>query len=189
MLVLVLGLVLFLGMHSVLIVNPGIRARVVASKGEGAWMGSYTAVSIVGLVLTIWGYGLARHNPTLLYVPPAGLRHLALLLMLPVFPLLIATYFPGRIKAAVRHPMLIAVLLWAAAHLMANGMLADLVLFGSFLVWAALDLASMRRRTAKPVPALKARGANDIIAVVGGLLVYGLFIGGLHRWLIGVAPI
>jgi uncharacterized membrane protein len=189
MLILILGLLLFLGIHSMQIISPGTRAAVVARRGEGAWKWPYVAVSIIGFVFIIYGYGWARQNPLVVYTPPAGLRHLALLVLLPVFPLLFATYMPGRIKSAVKHPMLIATVLWALAHLMANGSLADILLFGGFLVWALADLGSVLRRPAKPIPALKPSRFNDAIAVVAGLLVYGAFIGGLHYWLFGVAPI
>lgn len=189
MLILIVGLLLFLGTHSMQIISPGTRAAVVARRGEGAWKWPYVAVSIIGFVLIIYGYAWARQSPFVVYTPPAGLRHLALLLLLPVFPLLFATYLPGRIKAAVKHPMLIATVLWAVAHLMANGSLADILLFGGFLVWALADLRSVLRRPVKAIPTLKPSRFNDAIAIGAGLLVYGAFIGGLHYWLFGVAPI
>ncbi|HEX2539586.1 MAG TPA: NnrU family protein [Caldimonas sp.] len=192
MLVLLAGLVIFLGVHSVSIAAPGWRAAQVARRGEGAWKGVYSIASALGLALIVVGYGLARREPVLIYTPPSGLAHLALLLMLPVFPLLLAAYLPGRIRAAVKHPMLLAVKLWAAAHLLANGTLADLLLFGGFLGWAVLDLISVKRRSAAEAhraPAAPAGRANDAIAVVGGLAIYGLFVAGGHRWLTGVSPL
>ncbi|HEY2559856.1 MAG TPA: NnrU family protein [Caldimonas sp.] len=191
-LVLVVGLVLFLGIHSVSIVAPGWRAGVVARMGEGPWKGVYSLASAIGLALLLVGYGIARHSPVVLYTPPAALRHLALVVMLPVFPLLFAAYLPGRIKTAARHPMLLAVKVWATAHLLANGTLADVLLFGGFLVWAVADRISVKRRSAAEahdVPAAPPGVANDAIVVVGGLIVYAVFLLWGHRWLIGVSPL
>ena len=192
MLVLLAGLVIFLGVHCVSIVAPGWRAAQVAQRGELAWKGLYSVISVLGLVLIVVGYGLARREPVLLYAPPAGMRHLALALMLPVFPLLFAAYLPGRIQRAAKHPMLLAVKLWALAHLLANGTLADVLLFGGFLAWAVVDRISVKRRPpgeAHRAPAAPARPANDAIALVAGLALYALFIAGGHRWLTGVSPL
>lgn len=192
MLVFVVGLLLFLGIHSVSIFAPAWRAGTVARMGEMPWKGIYSVVSAVALVLLIVGYGLARRSPVVLYTPPAGLGHLALLVMLPVFPLLFAAYLPGRLKSAAKHPMLLAVKFWATAHLLANGTLADVLLFGGFLVWAVADRISVKRRTpaeAHAVPAAPARPMNDAIAVVGGLVVYAVFLLWGHRWLVGVSPL
>lgn len=190
MTLLIVGLVLFLGIHSVSIVAPEWRDAQLARRGEAIWKGGYSIVSIIGFALLLYGYGLARQSPVVLYTPPAALRHLALLLMLPVFPLLFAAYLPGRIKNAAKHPMLLAVKLWAVAHLLANGMLADVLLFGSFLIWAIADRIAVKRR-AKPhqVPGAPPSNINDAIALVGGLAVYALFIFGAHRWLFGVSPL
>ena len=191
MLILVAGLLVFLGVHCVSIAAPRWRAAQVQRLGEGAWKGLYSAVSAIGLVLLIVGYGMARREPLLLYTPPAGLRHLALLLMLPVFPLLLAAYLPGRLQRAARHPMLLAVKLWAAAHLLANGSAADVLLFASFLAWAVADRISVKRRSpaeAHSTPAIPGR-YNDAIAVVGGLVLYVTFVVWAHRWLIGVSPL
>jgi uncharacterized membrane protein len=183
---LIAGLVIFLGMHSVAIVNDPWRQGMVARLGEWPWKGLYSLVSLVGLVLIVWGYGQARMDPTVVYVAPDWGRHLTMLLMLPVFPLLLAAYLPGRIQAATRHPMLAAVKFWALAHLIANGMLADLLLFGGFLAWAVADRISLKRRTEPSVPRLPAAKANDLIAVVGGLVLYGLFLAWLHGALFGI---
>ena len=192
MIVLVVGLVLFLGIHSVSIFAPRWRQRQIATRGAGAWKGIYSIVSAIGLGLLIYGYGLARYDGVVLYSPPAGLRHFALLLMLPVFPLLVAAYAPGRISRAVKHPMLLAVKLWATAHLLANGTRADVILFGAFLVWAVADRISVKRRPADErhaVPGAPPRAINDVIVIVVGLLIYAAFLAGLHRWLIGVSPL
>lgn len=189
MTLLILGLGLFLGVHSVSIVAAGWRDRTVQRIGEPAWQGIYAVVALAGFVLIVWGYGLARQDPIALYAPPAGLRHLTLLLMVPVFPLLLAAYLPGRIQSATKHPMLAAVKLWAFAHLLANGMLADVVLFGSFLAWAVLDRISMRRREPRPVPGAPPAKINDLIVVIAGLALYVVFVLWLHSHLIGVSPI
>ena len=190
--VFVVGLVVFLGIHSVSIVAPGWRGATLARVGEGRWKGLYSIAAGVGLALLIVGYGMARREPVVLYTPPAALRHLALLLMVPVFPLFFAAYLPGRLRAMARHPMLLAVKFWAAAHLLANGTLADVLLFGGFLAWAVADRISVKRRTpaeAHAVPAAPPRPANDVIAIVGGLVVYAVFLLWGHRWLIGVSPL
>jgi uncharacterized membrane protein len=186
------GLVLFLGVHSVSIVAPAWRSARVAQRGERAWKGWYSAVAGAGLALLIVGYGMARREPVVLYSPPAALRHLALLVMLPVFPLLFAAYLPGRIRTAAKHPFLLATKLWATAHLLANGTLVDVLLFGGFLVWAVADRISVKRRSvaeAHDAPAAPARPANDAIALVGGLLTYAVVVLWAHRWLIGVSPL
>lgn len=188
MLMLIIGLIVFLGVHSVLIVKPGLDQRMIARHGEKIWKGGYSVIAIIGLVLIVYGYGLARQAPSLAYIPPPALRHLTHLLMLPVFILLFATYFPGRIKSAVKHPMLWATILWATAHLLSNGTWADILLFGGFLVWALADLVSMSKRPAKAIPALPPHRFNDLACIVGGLAVYVLFLGVLHRTLFGVAP-
>ena len=188
MTLLVLGLVLFLGVHSVSIVAPAWRDAVVA-RHEKAWKAGYALVAIVGFVLIVYGYGLARQSPVLIYAPPTWLRHLALLLMLPFFTLLLAAYLPGRIKTATKHPMLAATKLWALSHLLANGTLADVLLFGGFLVWAVADRISLKRRPQRPIPGAPPSAANDLIAVVGGLALYGLFMWRAHAWLIGVSPL
>ena len=189
MLILILGLVIFLGVHSLSIINEPFRNRLLKSLGEGPFKGAFSIASALGLVLIIVGYGMARADPAVLYVPPVWLRHVTLLLLVPVFPLLVATYFPGRISRTVKHPMLIAVKLWALAHLLANGMLHDVVLFGAFLAWAVVDRISLKRREGHPVPTLSSKPANDVIALIGGLVLYVLFVLWIHQWLIGVPPV
>ncbi|MDP2075505.1 NnrU family protein, partial [Hydrogenophaga sp.] len=152
----------------------------------------YSLVSLAGFVLIVVGYSAARETPVLLYTLPNGFRHLAALLMLPVFVLLLATYLPGRIQRTAKHPMLLAVKLWALAHLLANGTLADVLLFGGFLAWAVADRISVKKRAARGLtrtaPALPGSKANDAIAVVGGLGLYVLFVVWAHAFLFGVRP-
>ena len=189
MLLLIAGLVIFLGIHSLSIVNEPLRDRLAARLGTVGWPAVYALIAIVGFVLIVQGYAAARLEPVLLYAPPVWLRHVALLLLVFVFPLLLATYLPGRIKDVTKHPMLLATKIWALAHLLSNGMLHDVVLFGAFLVWAVADRISMKRRTQRPLPGPSRSKANDIIAVVGGLVLYVWFVKQGHVWLIGVDPV
>jgi uncharacterized membrane protein len=186
--ILIAGLVLFLGVHSIVIFAPQVRAQARASWGEGPWKGLYSLVALLGFVLIVYGFGLARQSPVVLYTPPHWMRHVTFLVMLPVFPLILAAYLPGRIKTALKHPMLAAVKFWALAHLLSNGTLADVLLFGSFLGWAVVDRISLKRR-AQVAPAAVPGRFNDVIAVVIGLALYGFFIGWAHLKLFGVSPL
>jgi uncharacterized membrane protein len=187
MTMLVLGLLVFLGVHSVSIVAPAWRDAQVARRGEVAWKGLYALASVLGFAMIVVGYAQARQQPVVLWVPPVGMRHAALALMLPVFPLLLAAYLPGRLRTATRHPMLLATQLWATAHLLANGNLADVLLFGGFLAWAVADRVSLVRRAPRAVPGAPAGPLNDAIALVGGLGLYAVFVLWAHAALIGVA--
>ncbi len=190
MMYLVLGLVLFIGMHSVRVFADGWRSAQIARLGANGWKGLYSLVSIAGFVLIVWGYGLARQAPVELWSPPLWTRHLASLLTLLAFVLLAAAYVPGtRIKAAIRHPMTVAVKTWALAHLLANGSLADVVLFGVFLLWAVLVFRAARgrdRAAAAPAPAV--RPWRDLVAIVVGGVAWAVFALHLHAALIGVRP-
>lgn len=187
MTLLVLGLILFLGMHSIAIVSVATRDHWAAALGTGAWRGLYSLVSLAGFVLLVLGYAAARRDPVPLWFPPPWMRHVAFTLMLPVFPLLFAAYLPGRIQARLKHPMLAAVKLWAFAHLLANGMLADLLLFGGFLAWAVVDRISLKQRVQRPMLPLPAPSLrNDVLAVVLGLAAYVATVLWLHRVVIGM---
>ena len=186
----VAGLLVFLGIHSISIVAPRWRDAQAARMGENGWKGLYALASIVSLVAMIYGYGIARQTPVMVYAPPTALRHLAFLLMLPVFPLLIAAYLPGRIKRMARNPMLLAVILWAVSHLLANGTLNDLLLFGGFLVWAVADLISVSRRPhVRPLPGAPASAMNDGIVIVAGLGLYVFVLLWAHARVVGVSPL
>ena len=185
---LVLGLVLLLGVHSIAIVAPQWRERVALRLGLQLWRGLYSLLSLAGLLLIIHGFALARAAPIVWYVPGAGLRSLTRVLMLPAFPLLLAAYLPGRIQAAVKHPLLAAVKLWALAHLLSNGNAADVLLFGSLLVWAVADRISLKRRPARGLRGAKPSRWNDLIALVLGLALYAMFMSWAHLKLIGVSP-
>ncbi len=186
---LILGLVIFLGTHSIGIFAPGWRDRMRASLGEKPWKGMISLLSIAGFVLLCYGFAVARATATTLYVSPTWVRHVAALLMLPVFPLLFAAYLPGRIRATLKHPMLVAVKLWAMAHLLANGRSVDLLLFGGLLAWAVLDRISWKRRPPQALQTAPARPWNDSLAVALGLAAYGIFVLWAHVRLFGVAPL
>ena len=189
MLLLIIGLVVFFTAHTISIVAPAGREALIAKFGEGPYKGIYSLIALLGLVLIIVGYGAARQQPVYLYHPPLILFHLSGILLLFFFPLLLATYLPGRIQSAVKHPMLAATKLWAFAHLLANGTLADVLLFGSFLLWAVADRISLKRRPPRPVVSLPKTSMNDLIVVLGGLWFYSAFVFGVHFWLFGVEPI
>ncbi len=188
MLELIAGLVIFLGVHSISIVAHGWRDAMVARLGLRGWKAAYAIVAIIGFVLIVRGYAAARLDPVFLYQPPFWMRHVTALLMLPVFPLLLAAHLPGRIKAAVKHPMLVATKAWAVAHLLSNGTVADVLLFGGFLAWAVLDRISVGKRAGAPMQTGPRPLRNDVIAVVGGLVLYVVFVKWAHLWLIGVPP-
>ncbi|MCO5099492.1 MAG: NnrU family protein [Burkholderiaceae bacterium] len=190
MIVLVVGLLLFLGPHSVRLVADGWRSRRVAAMGEGRWKGLFSLVSIVGLALIVWGYGLARASQGApLWTPPAWMLHLASPLTLVAFVLIVAAYVPrSRLRALVGHPMLLGVALWALAHLLANGGVADLVLFGAFLAWSAIDFAASRRRDRIAGRQRGGGWGNDLTSVVVGTVAWYAFAVYLHGPLIGVRP-
>jgi uncharacterized membrane protein len=188
MAVLIIGLAVFLGVHSIALAAPAFRSRAVSRLGEGPWKGLYALVAAAGFVLIVYGFHLARESPVVLYASPGWLRYVTFLLMLPVFPLVIAAYLPGRIKTAMKHPLLAAVKFWALAHLLSNGMLADVLLFGGFLAWAVIDRISLKRRV-QAVPAVSAGRFNDLVAVLVGLALYVFFIAWAHLRLFGVSPL
>lgn len=187
---LILGLVLFLGMHSVHMLAPGFRDRVVARIGLRPWKGLYSLVSIAGFVLIVIGFGMARMDSHLLYAPPPWLKHLNALFTLIAFVLFAAAYVPrNHLKAKIGHPMLAGVKLWALGHLLAIGFERDVVLFGAFLVWAVADFAVSRRRDRAAgivYPAGTAMG--DVLAVVIGVAAWAIFAFLLHQRLIGASP-
>lgn len=187
MTLLIIGLLLFLGMHSISIFARDFRNKQ-AAKNKLAWKATYSIISLIGFFLIVQGYAQARLEPTLLYVTPSWLGHVSALLMMPVFILFIAPYFPGKISTVTKHPQLIAVKLWAVSHLLVNGMLADVILFGAFLIWAVADRIAMKTRSAQPAHALPRAMMNDVIIVVLGLGFYGVFAMYLHQRLIGISP-
>lgn len=191
MALLIVGLVIFLGVHSVRIFADDWRTAQVATVGPKVWKGSYALLSLIGFVLIVYGYGLARQAPIVLYSPPTWTRHLAALLTLAAFILITAAYVPQtRIKAKVGHPMVLGVKVWAIAHLLANGTLADVILFGSFLIWAIFNYTAARRRDrAAHVAYVTGPISRDVKAVLIGAVTWAIFTFWLHEWLIGVRPL
>lgn len=188
--ILILGLVIFLGMHSVRIFADGWRTRLVARIGLKPWKAVYALVSLIGFVLLVYGFGLARHTPVLLYAPPLALQRLNALFVLVALVLFFAAHAPpNHFKAWLHHPMAAGVAVWAAGHLMATGSVHDVVLFGAFLVWAVADFSAGRRRDcAENAQYAAGTAKGDIGAVVIGVVVWALFAFWLHRLLIGVQP-
>lgn len=189
MALMIVGLVLFLGAHSIRIFADRQRTALRERLGEGPWKGAYSLVSILGLVLVGWRYPATRDSAVLFW-PPLFTRHIAWLLTLFAFVLLAAAYVPGTyIKAAVKHPMVAAVKTWALAHLIANGRLGDAILFGAFLVWAILDFRSARQRDRAANTTYAAKGVSrDAIAIMVGAAAWFVFAKWLHLVLIGVYP-
>ena len=190
MLIMIAGLIVFLGVHSVRIFAGGWRTAQIARMGALSWRGVYSLVSLAGFALIVWGFGMARLDPLVVWSPPTYMRHVAALLVLIAFILITAAYVPGNgIKARVGHPMLAGTKAWAFAHLLANGTLNDIILFGAFLVWAIALFAVSRRRDRAAGVTYPALGAgHTVLTVVIGALAWGLFAHVLHRMLIGVDP-
>lgn len=189
--ILILGLVIFLGAHSVRIFANGWRTRMIARIGLKPWKAAYALVSLIGFVLLVYGFGLARHAPVLLYAPPLALKHLNALFVLVGLVLFFASHAPpSHFKAWLHHPMAAGVAVWAAGHLMATGFVHDVVLFGAFLVWSVADFVAGRRRDlAENTQYAAGTAKGDIGAVVLGVIVWALFAFWLHRLLIGVQPV
>lgn len=187
---LILGLVIFLGVHSVRVFAAPWRDATRARLGEGAWKGLYSLISLAGFVAICWGYGLARQAPVTLWVPPLGMRHAASLLTLGSFVLLAAAYVPRNLfKARWGHPMLLGTKLWAVAHLLANGNLADVLLFGGFLAWAVLlFIVSRRSDRASGTTYPAASRTGTAVAVLVGVAAWVVFAFWAHGLLIGVRP-
>jgi uncharacterized membrane protein len=185
---LIFGLAVFFGVHSISLLAPGWRNRVAERLGGKVWQGIYSVIALLGFYLLVTGYGAARPSAAVLYVTPSWLRYVAALLMLPVFSLALASVLPGRIRVRAGHPLLLATMLWAVAHLLTNGSTADLLLFGIFFAWSVAVRLSLERRPARPLRVLPASPVNDAIAIVGGLALYVLFVFWLHARWFGVAP-
>ena len=204
---LILGLILFLGAHSVRIWADGWRNQTIEAYGEKAFKGVYALVSILGFYLLVVGYGEARLQTVALWNPPIFTKHISMLLMLLSSILLVATYIPrNHFKMRLGHPMVLSVKVWALSHLLANGNLADLVLFGSFLIWAVLNFRSARARdralllnlndaedpAAEPLTESESTNQpkllSTIITLVGGIAIWALITFVLHAKIVGVSP-
>ena len=190
LLVMILGLVLFVGIHT-LTTHRKLRARLIASTGPGGYKAGYALVALLGLVLIVWGFAHYRATEWIdVWYPPKALKHLAAALMLPAVILVVAAYIRGRIYIALKHPMLAGVKLWAAAHLLANGDLGSIILFGSFLAWAVFDRISLKRRTDPGGPPIPVGGpGSDLIAVAVGIVAYLALVFVFHPVVIGVAVV
>jgi uncharacterized membrane protein len=184
------GLLLFLGVHSVRMIAPQWRLRLRARWGKAVWKGGYSLLALAGLALIAWGFDAAREQPVLLWTPPASLRHATSLLTLLAFVLLAAAYVPGNaIKARLHHPMVLGTKAWALAHLLATGMLVHLLLFGSFLLWAvALYRASRQRDRVEGISYAPGKTAATVVTVALGVAAWMVFAFGLHGLLIGIKP-
>ena len=191
MLQLIVGLVLFLGIHTLQSLAPQARQNAIARWGTLGFKAGYALMALVGLYLLVQGYGLARLEPVVLWTPPRGMQHATILLMWVAMVLLVATYVPGnQIKAKLRHPMTLSVKVWALGHLLSNGNLADVILFGGFLVWSVLVFRAARQRDRMSLHSgPEGKLVGTLLAVVLGTGIWAAFLmGGLHLWLVGVMP-
>jgi len=187
LLVMILGMILFFATH-ILTTQRELRAGVIASMGEGGYKIGYAVVSLAGLALIIWGFAQYRATGWIdVWSPPTLLKHIAVALMLPAVILVVASYIRGRIYSTLKHPMLAGIKLWAAAHLLANGDLGSIILFGSFLAWAVFDRVSFKHRSDAGAPPIPVGGpGNDLIAVAVGLVAYLALAFAFHPVVIGV---
>ncbi|MCD6004564.1 NnrU family protein [Halomonas sp. IOP_6] len=188
MTIMIIGLLIFLGSHSVSIFAEDWRQRQIVKHGENTWKIAYSVVSVIGLAIAIYGFGQMRLDPIYVWFPPMGLRHAVALLMVPAFIMLVAAYVPrNAIKAKLGHPMMLAVKIWAFSHLLANGRLGDIIFFAAFLVWAILAFkAAKKRDRLQPVNPVPTSAPATIATVVIGLIAYVLFALYLHTLVIGV---
>ncbi|WP_028224289.1 NnrU family protein [Paraburkholderia ferrariae] len=191
MAILVLGLILFIGVHSVRIVAAPWRAAQIARFGKAGWRAAFAVLSLLGIALIAYGYGLARREPVLVWAPPFWMAHVTALLTAVAFIFIAAAFVPGNhFKQILGHPFLCGVALWAFAHLLTNGTLNAIFLFGAFLVWASLDMCSERRRDREAgVVYPQGTVARDAGVVAIGLVAWAVFAFWLHGLLIGVRPL
>jgi|UniRef100_UPI0040486C21 uncharacterized membrane protein len=190
MTLLIIGLIIFLGSHSSRIFAESWRNHMIDRLGEVKWKGLYAIVSLTGLVIVVIGYGQARQNPVVLWQPATYLTHIAVLLNLVAFIFLAGSASTNNaIRLKLKHPMILGVKVWALAHLLANGTLADLILFGSFLLWAVFDFRSARKRPVHMHDTAVVSTKATIIVIVSGVVLWAVFIFGLHQYLIGVSPL
>jgi uncharacterized membrane protein len=192
MAVLVVGIILFLGVHLIRVVAPGFRQSMVERMGVSAWRGVYSVASILTLILLIYGFGIARTQTTVLYTPPQGMVHLTLLLMLLALICLTASLLPaGYIATKTKHPMVLSVKIWALAHLLVNGDSASVLLFAAFLAWGVVLRISLKRRERAGELVLRpfVSARYDLLAVIIGAVAWALILFKLHEWIIGVSPL
>lgn len=187
MILLILGLILFFTLHSLPIFAARWREKRRQRWGRGTYATLHGIGSLLGIALIAWGYDQTRLSPIVVYVTPGWTRRVTDLLMLGVFPLVYATFLPGKIRSALKYPDLVAIKLWACAHLLVNGMLADLFLFGSFLAWAVINRISLNRRV-RIIPSAAPSQFNDLVAIIAGLFTYLVIFFFLHYKIIGMVP-
>ena len=187
LIVMIVGLGLFFGVHT-LTTQRALRARLIKAIGEGGYKIGYTLVSLAGFALIVWGFAHYRSSGLIeVWSPPKALKHLNTALMLPAVILVVAAYMRGRIYTTLKHPMLAGVKLWAFGHLLANGDLGGIILFGSFLAWAVFDRISLKHRADAGGPPIPVGGiGNDLIAVAVGIVVYLALGFAFHPVVIGV---
>lgn len=191
MTLLITGLILFLGVHSTRIVADGWRGSMIGQLGLKKWKMVYSIIALIGLVLIVYGFGQTRADPAFIWEPPLWTRHMAALLTLLAFILFAAAEIPGNhIKSTLGHPMYMGTKIWAFAHLIANGRLGDIVLFGAILMWAITGYSAARRRDRRdgvvyPAPSSQ----KTAIAIIAGIVIWAVFALWLHRLLIGVSPL
>jgi uncharacterized membrane protein len=187
LLVMILGLMLFFGVHT-LTTRRELRARFIASMGEGSYKIGYSLASVAGLALITWGFAEYRATGWIdVWNPPKAFKHITVALMLPAVILVVASYLRGRIYTTLKHPMLTGIKLWAAAHLLANGDLGSIILFGSFLAWAVFDRISLKYRPDAGAPPIPVGGpGNDLIAIAVGVVAYLALAFAFHPVVIGV---
>ena len=182
---LLIGLLIFFGIHSMSVIALPLRNRLAAKSALGL-KGLYSIASVLGIVLIVMGYGELRAEPIILYTTPFWMRYVAAALMLPVFVFFLASLLPGRIQATLKNPLLVSTKTWALAHLLVNGALADVMLFGSFLLWAVAVRVSLKKREPRRYPRAPQSPANDAIVLIAGLALYAATVLWLHEWLFGV---
>ena len=182
---LLIGLLIFFGIHTMSVIALPLRNRLAAKYALG-WKGFYSIASVLGIALIVMGYAELRAEPTILYTTPFWMRYVAAALMLPVFIFFLASLLPGRIQATLKNPLLISTKTWALAHLLVNGALADVLVFGSFLIWAVAVRVSLKNREPRRYPRAPLSPANDAIVLIAGLALYAATILWLHEWLFGV---
>lgn len=192
MVLLVVSLILFLGIHLIRVFAPGFRQSMIASMGQSAWRGIFSVVSLASLVLLIYAFGQARQVTGILYSPPVWTAHIAITLMLIAMICLVASLLPaGYIATKTKHPMVLSVKIWAFSHLLANGETSSVLLFAAFLAWGVVMRISLKRRQRAGETVLRpfVSGRYDLFAVIIGIVLWGLIIWRLHQWLIGVSPL
>ncbi len=188
MAILIAGMVLFFGTHHARVLFPNLRDTMIERLGAVGWRIAYSAISLAGFALIVWGFGEARQTPNVIWVPYYVFLHVTALIMLVAFIIFATSLLPaGRLKSALKHPMLISVKVWALGHLLINGMLAEIILFGTFLIWAVMAFVAARKRDrAEGKVYIAGPIRNDLFAIVLGTGLWTLFFTFLHEWLIGV---